>query len=185
MPLLPIRNCFVRSARSGSVAMSFALTRRCSPLVVSVTTITGRRAARSTLTSASVSSFTASAPFPKVVNHRSAPCTNFGNRRGTSNSIIVPLFDLKFLVLTRGTHCRNFKSAALPDFLDKHLDRATARQADIPRGLVGDAEFKHFRLAAGDHIERLGDDRALDAAAGHRSQKGAVIVDHEARTGGP
>src|SRR6266446_3376995 len=186
MPLLPMRNCFVRSARSGSVAISLALTSRCSPLAVSVTTITGRRAARSTLTSESVSNFTTSAPFPKFVNHRSAPCTNFGNNRGTSNSIIVvPPFDLKFLIRIRGTHCRNFKSGALPDFLDKHLDGAAAGQADIPRGLVGDAEFEHLRLAAGDHIERLGDDRALDAAAGHRAQKRAVIVDHEARTRGP
>src|SRR5882724_3337393 len=134
MPLLPIRNCFARSARSGSAAISLAFTSRCSPLAVSVTTITGRRAARSTLTSASVSDFTTSAPFP-----------NFGNKRGTRNSIIVvPPFDLKFLIRTRGTHCRNFKSAALPDFLDKHLDGAAARQADIPSGLVGDAEFEHF-----------------------------------------
>jgi hypothetical protein len=27
--------------------------------------------------------------------------------------ILVPLFDLKFLRRTRGTRCRNFKSAAL------------------------------------------------------------------------
>src|SRR5213595_417064 len=34
--------------------------------------------------------------------------------KGTSNSMIrVPLFDLKFLRRTRGTRCRNFKSAAL------------------------------------------------------------------------
>src|SRR6202521_3586346 len=167
IPLLPMRNCFARSARSGSAAISFALTNRCSPLAVSVTTITGRRAARSALTSASVSSFTTSAPFPKFVNHRSAPCTNFGNKRGTSNSIIVmPLIDLKFLLRTRGSHCRNFKSAALPDFLDKHLDGAAAGQPDIPRGLVGDAEFEHFRLAAGDHVERLGNNGAFDAATG-------------------
>src|SRR5438105_6742150 len=134
MPLLPMRNCFVRSARSGSAAISLAFPSRCSPLAVSVTTITGRRAARSTLTSASVSDFTTSAPFPKFVNHRSAPCTNFGNKRGTRNSIIVvPPFDLKFLIRTRGTYCRNFKSAALSDFLDKHLDGAAAGQADIDR----------------------------------------------------
>jgi hypothetical protein len=34
--------------------------------------------------------------------------------KGTSNSmILVPLFDLKFPRRTRGTWCRNFKSAAL------------------------------------------------------------------------
>jgi len=53
-----MRNCLASSTRSGSAAMSAALTSRCSPLAVSVTTINGRRAARSTLTCASVSSFT-------------------------------------------------------------------------------------------------------------------------------
>ena len=72
------------------------------------------------------------------------------------------------------------RASRLADFLDEHPDGAAAGQADIPGGLVGDAEFEHFGLAAGDHVERLGDHRALDAAAGHRAQEGAVIVDHEA-----
>src|SRR6185295_20069846 len=49
--------------------------------------------------------------------------------------------------------------------LDEHPDRAAARQADLPRSFVGDAEFQRLRLAALDHVERLSDDRALDAAA--------------------
>src|SRR6266700_5093104 len=122
MPLLPVRSCLASSARSGSAAMSAALTSRCSPLVVSVIRITGRRAARSALSWASVSSFMMSSP----------------------------------------------------DLLDKDADGATAGQPDIPGGLVGDAEFQHLRLAAGDHVERLGDHGALDAAAGDRPQKSAV-----------
>src|SRR5580698_3639925 len=53
-----MRNCLESSACRGSAAKSFALTRRCSPLAVSVTTIAGRRAARSALSSLSVASFT-------------------------------------------------------------------------------------------------------------------------------
>src|SRR6201996_6752759 len=53
-----MRNCLASSAASGSAPKSAALTRRCSPLEVSVTTMTGRRAARSTFNSFSVASFT-------------------------------------------------------------------------------------------------------------------------------
>src|SRR4051812_49794011 len=49
--------------------------------------------------------------------------------------------------------------------LDEHADRPAARQPDLPRGLVRDAELQRLRLAAIDHIERLGHDRAFDAAA--------------------
>jgi glutathione S-transferase len=56
----------------------------------------------------------ASARFSKFV----IQCGTLGHElrkpKGTSNSmILVPLFDLKFLRRTRGTRCRNFKSAAL------------------------------------------------------------------------
>jgi hypothetical protein len=67
-----------------------------------------------------------------------------------------------------------------PDLLDEHPDGAAAGQPDIPGGLVGDAEFQHFRLAALDHVERLGHHRALDAAAGDRAEERAVVVDDEA-----
>src|SRR6516164_8184317 len=70
VPLLPMRNCLDNSARKGSAAKSLALTSRCSPVAVSVTTIAGRRAARSTLSSLSVSSFTAIALIPKFVRRR-------------------------------------------------------------------------------------------------------------------
>src|SRR5664279_2242778 len=57
MSLLPIRSCLSNSARNGSAATSADLTSRCSPVAVAVTTMTGRRAARSALSSVSVSSF--------------------------------------------------------------------------------------------------------------------------------
>src|SRR5262245_66623115 len=55
--------------------------------------------------------------------------------------------------------------------LHEYPNRAAARQADLPGGLVGDAKFQHFRFAAFDHAERLGDDRAFDAAARHRAEE--------------
>src|SRR4051794_20960813 len=107
-----MRSCFESSAPKGSVAMSLAFTSRCSPLAVSVITMTGRRAARSIFTCVSVSSFT--------IDH----------------------------------------------LLDEDADGAAAGQSDIPGGLVSHAEFQHFGFAAGDHVQRLGDHGALDAAAG-------------------
>src|SRR3954454_11899940 len=55
-----------------------------------------------------------SAPFPKFVIRRSTLCHELRKQRGTSKSmILVPLFDLKFLIEFAATGCRNFKSAAL------------------------------------------------------------------------
>src|SRR5262249_21311719 len=64
---------------------------------------------------------------------------------------------------------------------DEHPDLTAARQSDLPRGLVGDADLQRLRLAALDHVDRLGDHRSFDAAAGHRAQKIALIVDHQVR----
>src|SRR4051812_6846294 len=61
----------------------------------------------------------------------------------------------------------------------KHSNGATTRQSNLPGGLVGDAEFKRLRLAAVDHVERLGHHRALDAAAGNRAQEITLAVDHK------
>jgi hypothetical protein len=56
----------------------------------------------------------ASARFSKFVIQRGTLEYELRKPKGTSNSmILVPLFDLKFLRRTRGTRCRNFKSAAL------------------------------------------------------------------------
>src|SRR5579863_6450940 len=63
--------------------------------------------------------------------------------------------------------------------LHENADFAAAGQPDLPGGLVGDAEFQHLRLPAFDHVERLGDHRAFDAAAGHRAEKIALAIDHQ------
>src|SRR5204862_3637126 len=55
-----------------------------------------------------------SARFSKFVIQRGTLECELRKPKGTSNSMILaPLFDLKFLRRTRGTRCRNFKSAAL------------------------------------------------------------------------
>src|SRR5580700_8084528 len=59
MPLLPVRKCSASTARNGSLGTSAALTRRCLPLVVSVTTMAARRACRSALRTVRMSSFMA------------------------------------------------------------------------------------------------------------------------------
>src|SRR5579871_2483174 len=76
-------------------------------------------------------------------------------------------------------------SRLLPDLLDKDADRPATGEAYIPGGLIGDTKLKHFRFAARDHIQRLGDDGALDATAGDRAQERAVIVDDEIGAGWP
>src|SRR6516164_6020366 len=63
--------------------------------------------------------------------------------------------------------------------LHQHADLAAAGEADLPGGLVGDPEFQHLWLATVDHIERFGDDGALDAAAGNRAEKIAVLIDDQ------
>src|SRR5262245_18211450 len=65
--------------------------------------------------------------------------------------------------------------------LHVNADRAAARQADLPGRLVGDAELQRLRLAALDHVDRLGDHRAFDAAARYAPQELALVVDHQVR----
>src|SRR5262245_31460721 len=69
--------------------------------------------------------------------------------------------------------------------LHEYPDGAAARQADFPCCLVGDAELQHFWLAALDHVDGLGDHRALDAAARDRAQKIALLVDDQIRADRP
>src|SRR6516162_2134240 len=57
MPLLPVRKCSASVARSVSLPISAALTKRCMPLSTLVTTIAARRAARSALSAVRMSSF--------------------------------------------------------------------------------------------------------------------------------
>src|SRR5262249_7217592 len=129
MPLLPLRMRLSSALASGSRAMSAALTRRCAPVAMSVTTTAARRAARSVLRAARMSSFT------------------------------------------------------LVHLLHVHPDLSAAGEPDLPGGLVGDAEFQRLRLAALDHVDRLRHHRTLDAAARHRAEEVALIVDHQVRAG--
>src|SRR5712671_3909848 len=77
-------------------------------------------------------------------------------------------------------HVRTFAHAFLRLLHLLHIDAdgAAAGEPDLPRGLVGNAEFERLRLAALDHVERLGHYRALDAAAGDTAEEIAFIVDH-------
>src|SRR6185369_7394758 len=68
---------------------------------------------------------------------------------------------------------------ALVELLDVDADRSAARQPDLPGRLVGDAELERLRLAAFDHVDRFGHDRALDTAARDRAQEVALVVDDE------
>src|SRR5579859_667742 len=67
----------------------------------------------------------------------------------------------------------------LVDLLHIDADGTAAGQPDFPGGLVGNAEFQHFRFAAVDHVECFGHHRAFDAAARHRAQKIAFTVDDQ------
>src|SRR4051812_30102191 len=69
--------------------------------------------------------------------------------------------------------------------LDEDADRAAARQAHLPRGLVCNAELERFRLAALDYVERLGHHRPLDAATRYGSEKITLIIDHQVRADRP
>src|SRR5882757_7852165 len=62
---------------------------------------------------------------------------------------------------------------------DEDLDLAAAGEAHVPGLLVSDAEIQEPRLAVGDGGQRLLHDGALDAAAGHRTDHGAGVVDAE------
>src|SRR5439155_12005485 len=65
--------------------------------------------------------------------------------------------------------------------LDVDVDLAAARQPDVPRVAVGDAEVQQLRLAAPQHLFGHFDDGALDAAAGHGAADLAAVVDRHLR----
>src|SRR5919201_1603683 len=80
---------------------------------------------------------------------------------------------------------RMWLTPALLHLLHIDANGAAAGESHLPRGLVGNAEFERLRLAALDHVERLGDHRALDAAAGDAAEEIAFIVDHQVRAHRP
>src|SRR6185503_2612556 len=65
--------------------------------------------------------------------------------------------------------------------LHPDVDLAAARQPDVPRLLVGDAEVQQLRLAPAQDLLRDLDDSALDAAAGHRAGHLAAGADRHLR----
>src|SRR3546814_2299912 len=73
------------------------------------------------------------------------------------------------------------RSSALQP-LDPHFDLSTSGQADVPVLLVTDAEVQQPRLPAGHDVERLLDDRTLDAAARDRTDHSPVAVHDQPRT---
>src|ERR1051326_3398587 len=62
-------------------------------------------------------------------------------------------------------------AGALLDLLHIDPDGAAAREAGAPGGFVGDAELERLRLAALDHVDRLGHHVALDAPPRHRTEE--------------
>src|ERR1043166_107255 len=77
------------------------------------------------------------------------------------------------------------RAGALFDLLHVHADGPAAGEAGAPRRLVGDPELEGLRLAALDHVERLGHHVALDAPARDRAEEIALIVDHQVRADRP
>src|SRR3954463_13219827 len=159
IPLLPLRTRFSINACSGSPATSAALTSRCWPLATSVTTTAARRAARSAFRDLRMSSFMTADPTYSV--RSLPPCARADRPSSLRLHTLLP--------------------SALLHLLHKNPDRAAAGEPDLPGGLVGDAEFERLGLAALDHVEGFGHDRALDAAARDRAEEVALVVDHQIR----
>src|SRR5262245_46591101 len=76
-------------------------------------------------------------------------------------------------------------SFTLVHLLHVDPDLSAAGEADLPGGLVGDAEFERLRLAALDHVDRLGHDGTLDAAPRHRAEEVALLIDDQVRADRP
>src|SRR3954454_9296259 len=74
---------------------------------------------------------------------------------------------------------RRARASSSVHTLEEDLQLAAAGKADFPGLLVGDAEIEQARLAVRDHLLRLLDDGALDAAARDRAQHASVGIDHE------
>src|SRR5581483_3592874 len=69
--------------------------------------------------------------------------------------------------------------------LHEHVDLAAAREADLPRLLVGDPVAEQLRLARLHHLAGVLVDVRLDAAARHRAAHLPGLGDGEARPHGP
>ena len=74
---------------------------------------------------------------------------------------------------------------ALHGALDEDPDVTSAREADFPGHLVGDAEPQSPRFPIRDRAARGLDHRALDATARHRAEELARVAHHELAAHGP
>src|SRR5262249_2602504 len=160
IPLLPRRMCFSITSFSGSRATSAALTSRCSPLAISVTTTAARRAARSALRALRMSSF--------MPAHRAWRIASGEEQLVARRPFVI-----------------RYSPPALLHLLHIDADGAAAGEPDLPGGLVGDAELGGLRRAALDHVGRFGPHRPLDATARDAAEEIALIVDHQVRTPRP
>src|SRR5215211_4124537 len=182
MPLLPLRSRCCSSSLSGSFATSAALTNRCSPESIAVTTIAARRAARSVFNPERISRrMRSSLPFRG--GWQGAKSAEPGGVAIGSISPTPARFARRPSPASREGENRPF--AHLIHFFDQHPDSAAAGEANLPGGLVGNAEFQQLRLSALDHVHRLGNHRAFDAAAGNRTEKITGLVDNQVRADRP
>src|SRR5215216_6267858 len=175
MPLLPLRSRSRSSSLTGSFATSAALTKRCSLESIAVITIAARRAARSVFNVERISRrMRSSLPFR-------------GGWRGATSAepggvAIGPMSPTPARFARRPSPASgegvNRPFAHLIHFFDQHPDGAAAGEANLPGGLVGDAEFQQLRLSTFDHVQGLGNHRAFDTAAGNRTEKITGLVDN-------
>src|SRR5271165_3674449 len=174
IPLLPLRRCASSTSRSGSAATSAAPTKRWVPVATSVTTIAARRAARSALSAwrmsrrihevlvvATNQTPTASIPRGALLPPPERGRVGRGSRaaRTASQRTPTPTLPLAGEGARVRAKTRAPESRMLLHLLHIDPDGAAAGEADLPGGLVGDAEFEHPGLAAVDHVERLSDHR--------------------------
>src|SRR5262249_40942743 len=157
--------------RSGSMATSAPVTKRWAPDATSVMMTAARRAARSALS------------ILRMLRRIGIPLhlTEFVGAAERN----VPTPTLSSMWHERSTAWAGAKSAPLPSFLHfLHIDPdgAAARQADLPGGVVGNAEFQHLGLAAVDDVNGFGDHRAFDATARHRAEKIPIPIDDKVGT---
>src|SRR5690606_14274605 len=152
---------------SGSTATSAASTRRCSPEAMSVTTIAARRAARSALRAERIERCIST----------NALWLNSHKQFAIAHKAKQPMGSALHIRLLRAL--LPAMTGKLLHLFDQHADRTAAGQTDLPGRVVGNTEFQQARLAALDHVHRLGYHGALDAAARHRAEEVALFVDHQ------
>src|SRR4029077_17836783 len=111
--------------------------------------------------------------------HRLGPLGAFGIERGKKCDLHGALTKDQAQGPTRKPRASLACARLLLELLDIDLDAPAAREAHAPSRFIRDAKLEHLRLAGLDHVHRLGDHLALDAAPGARAEEGPVLVDDE------